>query len=97
MNILPPIKPAIKMIVDSLNQNPDAWRASSYELRHGKGEDAVTVWVANGRSGLKIDLPSGYPLNWRERRLLWKTFIAWRDTPRGTETIKQALGLKAVK
>jgi hypothetical protein len=64
----------------SIHRDPGEWWTDGYKLMHANG---VRVWIANGRSYLKITIPERgeFTLPWWQRRKLWRAVASWRGRP----------------
>lgn len=67
-------KQLVDNIIKSINDHPEKWKSEGFYFKNGDINN-IEIWIANGRSGLKIKLPTYIQLNWSNRRKLWKAIL----------------------
>lgn len=62
----------VNKLLASMNENSEQWELSVF--RFTNKEWGIDLWIANGRSAIRIQTPTVIHFNWWQRRKLWRAY-----------------------
>lgn len=91
--------PVAKGVITSLQEHAEKWRADQHYLYigHLSPYDAqVRLWIASGKTYLKIEVPMAIELSSHEQEAVWDSIQLWKSglfcARQFIETLRQAEG-----
>jgi len=65
-------KELVNKIIASMDENSEQWELG--EFRYMNDTWGIHLWIANGRSSIKIQTPTVIHFNYWQRRRLWRAY-----------------------
>ena len=65
-------KELVNKIIASMNENSEQWELDRF--RYVNNTWGIDLWVANGRSYIRIEEPAVIRFNYWQRRRLWRAY-----------------------
>ena len=62
----------VNKLLKSMNESSEQWELG--EFRYMNKTWGTDLWIANGRSSIKIQTPTVIHFNWWQRRKLWRAY-----------------------